>query len=522
MSDNQTDTDQEKLRAFEKKMHDEGAAGFADGPCPWETWDDKTGVLGSKRVWEGTSRRIYPKKRTQPSLGDRVLSGLAMLSLATMVVGIAGVYFSDHQPRQVVATGVQPLPIERTPAATEDTIAGLEQLPATAAGDDTASGSGQDAGTHPVSEAPSGADSLSATDDAPDGHHPLHEAALPEIAAEFSTPAYVEVTPAVAVAESPAMDDSGSSEPVMAATAPETTPASPSTAATVSVAADTVSPPAAPEDQAATAAPQALLSATAEPVPGDAAPGATDPEPGPVAGAAPAIATATAGGMAEEPSLAPEATTETGNADGMAGTPGDTPAGEMPAAETADTPPGPDAGAAVMAATETADTPAEPDATAAAPVPAANGTDIAETTAGPEALPGTSAETAPGSEADAEAGSAGGEAATEDTVVAAAAQDAPPAPTPPAAAAAEASEPATRDGDWVVNLAAYTRESMASRMLAKFRDQGVDAEMVSVMINDQPMYRIRVAGFASSREARARIPSLEQQLDLDGVWIGKK
>ena len=137
MSETHTDSDTEKLRAFEKKMHDEGAAGFADGPSPWETWDDESGLLKNNRVWEGSSRRIYPGKRAQQSLGDRVLSGLAMLSLATMVVGIAGVYFSDPQSGQVVATGIQPLPIDRSPSATDRAVEHLAQLPAPAAGTDS-------------------------------------------------------------------------------------------------------------------------------------------------------------------------------------------------------------------------------------------------------------------------------------------------------------------------------------------------------------------------------------------------
>ena len=54
------DIDKEKLRAFEKKMHDEGADGFADGPRPWETWDESGAQAGSgKHVWEGKARRIY-------------------------------------------------------------------------------------------------------------------------------------------------------------------------------------------------------------------------------------------------------------------------------------------------------------------------------------------------------------------------------------------------------------------------------------------------------------------------------
>ena len=73
-----------------------------------------------------------------------------------------------------------------------------------------------------------------------------------------------------------------------------------------------------------------------------------------------------------------------------------------------------------------------------------------------------------------------------------------------------------------MNLASYTRESTASRMLTRFRDKGVDVELVTVMINDKPMHRLRVTGFTSSRAAKARIDPLEQQLGLDGVWISRK
>jgi hypothetical protein len=104
--------DKEKLRAFEQKMHDEGADGFADGPRPWETWDESGAQAGAgKRVWEGKARRIYRNAPMRRSLGERILSGLAMVALATMVVGIAGVYFTEKQPQTVAWTTVQPTPI---------------------------------------------------------------------------------------------------------------------------------------------------------------------------------------------------------------------------------------------------------------------------------------------------------------------------------------------------------------------------------------------------------------------------
>jgi DedD protein len=88
--------------------------------------------------------------------------------------------------------------------------------------------------------------------------------------------------------------------------------------------------------------------------------------------------------------------------------------------------------------------------------------------------------------------------------------------TPPLAA----SPPTT--GDWVVNLASYTRESTAQRMLDKFKDKGVDAEIVTITINDKPMVRIRTSGYQSAKEARDWVPLLEERLGLNGVWISRR
>ena len=107
------------------------------------------------------------------------------------------------------------------------------------------------------------------------------------------------------------------------------------------------------------------------------------------------------------------------------------------------------------------------------------------------------------------------------TAIAIADQDDRTAATAPAEAAEEIEATGT-PGDWVVNLASYTRESTANRMLAEFRGKGVDAELVTVMINDRPMHRIRVAGFNSSQAAKTSIDPLEQQLGLEGVWISRK
>jgi hypothetical protein len=96
----------DKRRGFEQKMRDQGADGFADGPRPWETWDE-SGNQANSRVWEGSARRVNGKH----SLGYRILSVLAFMALATLLVGIGGVYYTHTQTQQIADAGTQPLPV---------------------------------------------------------------------------------------------------------------------------------------------------------------------------------------------------------------------------------------------------------------------------------------------------------------------------------------------------------------------------------------------------------------------------
>ncbi len=114
----------EALRRFEQKMREQGADGFADGPRPWEHWDE-SGHQANNRIWEGSARRIYPGSRKARSLGHRLLSVLAFIALTTLLVGIGGVYFSHTQTQQLAATAVQPLPFTEPPrpaAADSDSV----------------------------------------------------------------------------------------------------------------------------------------------------------------------------------------------------------------------------------------------------------------------------------------------------------------------------------------------------------------------------------------------------------------
>jgi hypothetical protein len=103
-------TQEDKQQFFREKLQTEGADGFADGPRPWEHWDE-SGNQDDNRVWEGSAKRIYPKQPKKPGIGDRLLSGLAVIALGSMVVGIAGVYFSTPSTRQLAHSPVQPPPI---------------------------------------------------------------------------------------------------------------------------------------------------------------------------------------------------------------------------------------------------------------------------------------------------------------------------------------------------------------------------------------------------------------------------
>ena len=109
-----SETDKEKLQAFARKMQDEGADGFADGPRPWEQWDESGSQAGS-RVWEGRARRVPVKQRPARNIGDRLLSAMATIALATLIIGIGGVYFSEYPAKQMAKTGIQPPPIVLTP-----------------------------------------------------------------------------------------------------------------------------------------------------------------------------------------------------------------------------------------------------------------------------------------------------------------------------------------------------------------------------------------------------------------------
>jgi cell division septation protein DedD len=485
------DIDKEKLRAFEQKMHDEGADGFADGPRPWETWDESGAQAGSgRRIWEGKARRIYKTAPVHRSIGDRILSGLAMISLTTMVIGITGVYLTEEKPGPVAWTAIQPTPIplprkansqplpERV-ARPAPVIAEIESLPAPAAGSASRTidrpAAATFANTQPL---------LAET-----GTEPAGAAA-----------AFVATAPAAMPVDEPAWDPApaGNNSNIEIVTAPSALLLTSSTAD-------------APEGSEAVSGmdmdPElAMEIATAPAVDSnrDAAPltDATMSSQETGADAMPASTGIDRTGQAATPTAANminRGTDSLAAADSAIQENDAAPAGFVSAAET-DT-------AAESSADATEPTLLADSLTDPLIAPAAGSQDVATTDV-------VALETLPPAASDPAITTA--DEASGNTVVALAATE--PAAVVPAPAAAAA----TPDGDWVVNLASYTYEAMARKKLAEFQAKGVTGEIERITVNDKPLYRIRVAGFESSRAARTSIPALQKTLGLEGAWIARR
>ena len=80
----------------------------------------------------------------------------------------------------------------------------------------------------------------------------------------------------------------------------------------------------------------------------------------------------------------------------------------------------------------------------------------------------------------------------------------------------------TGTGDWVINLASYASESIAARKLADFASKGVTAEQSEASINGKTIYRVRITGFDTRKAATVRAESIRQQLGLKETWITRQ
>jgi len=458
-------TQQEKQQIFREKLQAEGADAFANGPRPWEQWDE-SGNQGNDRIWEGSARRIYPKQAKR-SIGDRLLSGLAVVALATLMVGIAGVYLSTTSTPQLASFAIHPAPIitDRQTGIDEDiatdataSLASLETLLPPAAGKSATPGPEMIILEPALQPAPT-----------------AYTAHIDRVAVEtVITEAAVTTT---VYTQQPSQD-----EPQLVATI-ETTPPPFTSRETVE------------KQQAVTASSQ--QNATIEPVEEPAGPAmiaraevvatelaAKDPvaiqmtTPAAHEQTTPAVQTEATAGQTEPPldkaEVAEEPVTIAINSSTAA---------KDPVAIQATTP-----------VTYEQATPAiQTEATAEQTEPPLDKAEVAET-------PATIAINSSTAAIEATADIASEIETTTETPVL----------------------PDAKTGKWVINISSYTRKSTAERMLAVFRQKGIEGEVFTTMINDKPMHRIRVAGFQSSRTAKAGIPAIEQALGVDDAWVSRR
>lgn len=102
------DKDREALQAFAQKMQQEGAAGFAAGPTPWDSWDEFEERVGSQRqTWQGKVKPVAERKAPSRNFGDRVLTTMTALAIVTLVIGIAGVFLTQQPAVQVAENNAQ-------------------------------------------------------------------------------------------------------------------------------------------------------------------------------------------------------------------------------------------------------------------------------------------------------------------------------------------------------------------------------------------------------------------------------
>jgi hypothetical protein len=486
-------TQQQKQQIFREKLQAEGADGFADGPRPWEQWDE-SGNQDNDRIWEGSARRIYPKQ-VKRSIGDRLLSGLAVVALATLMVGIAGVYLSTTSTPQLASSAIHPAPIVTgrqtnidTDIATDATVslASLETLSPPAAGNSATPGPDMMILEPALQPAPAAS---TAHFDRVAVETVITEAAItttvytqqptqdqPELVATIETtpPPF---TSGETAEEQLAVTASAQQNAIIEAVEE---PAGPAMIAQAEVVA---TEPLA--DQQATAALKTGTTAAQTELPLDKAEDAEEPatlamnSSSATVEAAADIAgeieqNATIEAVEEPIKPAMVAQTEVVTTELLAEPP--------PAMQTTTAVADQQATAALKTGTTAAQTELLLDKAEVAEEPATLAMNSSSATV--EAAPDITREI---------------ETTTTTPVL-----------------------PDAKTGKWVINISSYTRKSTAERMLAVFKQKGIEAEVFTTMINDKPMHRIRVAGFQSSRAAKAGIPAIEQALGLEDVWVSRR
>jgi hypothetical protein len=470
----------DKTREFQEKMRTQGAAGFAAGP--WRDIEESLGMDQSvvvdqegNPVWSVKHTR-KPRQAISRSTFDRLLGGVAVLAIATLVTSVLAIYLDqtgDPASVRLASTDTGNDAATSAIALPQPPTSGFIERPA-------------------IEVVASPASALSRATGSPE---PEQQTAA--VAASEATPPPA-AEPAVRTAATAATDTQAASpEPETAAIAIAPEPA------LAGFPEETTDP----VEAIATITREESPAAIAETKP---ARDETDPAPG-----APATG-------AVNQSTAADVTTA---AAGIAANPAD----ESPGSDTLAQAPVTDT------TTEPADSAPASDESASTSTAASNADNMNAVNTGPGILAqvtNTTTESAGSMPVGNEPAGASTEPAgsiAEQTRPAAEVEEL--ARLEPAGIAAP--EPASSEpladvvrpgstGRWVINLASYAGPKTADRMQRKFEDLGVSTEKQVAEVNGKTMYRLRIASFESRADAEAYFETIKGALGLESAWITKK
>ncbi len=85
-----------------------------------------------------------------------------------------------------------------------------------------------------------------------------------------------------------------------------------------------------------------------------------------------------------------------------------------------------------------------------------------------------------------------------------------------------AKTPVVKKEEWVVNLVSFKQEWYARRKAQEFEKQGVQVEIIPVVIDRQEWYRLRARGFKSQSAATEYAVKVKKTLNLSSVWVTRE
>jgi len=76
------------------------------------------------------------------------------------------------------------------------------------------------------------------------------------------------------------------------------------------------------------------------------------------------------------------------------------------------------------------------------------------------------------------------------------------------------------DGNWFVNVAAYSKQAMAEKWASKISSDASKVVVSAVEVNGKALFRLRIVGIASRQDATRLAGELEKTYGIGPLWVG--